>query len=283
MKRGLVVEGGAMRAIFTCGVMDAMLDGGIEVDYFIGVSAGIANGVSYISKQKERGKDIIIGYANDPRYMGTRNMFNPKNRSYYGINFAFNEIPRVHNPFDFDKYNEFKGEVKAVVSNINTGKADYMDLKGDESMMDKIIASCSMPLMFPVKNIDGVPYLDGGVCDPIPIQKAIEDGCDKIIVILSREEGYRKTPEKASKFAAKRFRRHPEFCKALKKRPAIYNSKVKIVERLEVEGKLKIIRPTATKGVGRLEKDLVKLRNLYDEGYQITMERMDEIRLYMSN
>jgi len=281
MKRGIVVEGGAMRAIFACGVMDAMLDGGIEVDYFIGVSAGIANGVSYISKQKDRGKDIIIGYANNPRYMGTRNLFNPRNRSYYGIDFAFNEIPRVHNPFDFKKYNEFKGEVKAVVSNINTGKPDYLDVYGDESMSDKIIASCSLPLMFPVKNIDGTPYLDGGICDPIPIQKAIEDGCDKIIVILSREEGYKKSPERASKLAERRFKHHPEFCDMLRKRPAIYNSKVNIVNKLEAQGDIKVIRPKSTKGIGRLEKDIVKLRHLYDDGYETTMERMDEIRSYM--
>lgn len=282
MKKGLVVEGGAMRAVFNCGVMDALLDGGIEVDYFIGVSAGIANGVSYISRQKERAKDIIIGYANDKRYMGVRNLLNPKNRSYYGIDFAFNQIPEIHNPFDYDMYGKFEGEVKAVVSNLNTGEAEYLDVEADKRMIDKIIASCSLPGMFPVKNIEGRNYLDGGVADPIPIQKAMEDGCEKLIVVLSREKGYRKQVEKGGKLIQGIFKKYPEFCETIKKRPAIYNSKLNIIEKLEEEGKIKVIRPSNTDGIGRLEKDVVKLRKLYDEGYEITINRIDELKEYMS-
>ncbi|WP_028829969.1 patatin-like phospholipase family protein [Proteocatella sphenisci] len=282
MKRGLVVEGGAMRAVFTCGVFDALLDGGIEVDYFIGVSAGIANGVSYLSRQRGRGKDILIGYANDPRYMGTRNFFNPKNRSYYGIDFAFRQIPIVHNPFDFKAYKDFKGQVKAVVSNLETGKPQYLDVCADESMMDIIIASCSLPLMFPVKKINGVAYLDGGVSDPIPVKKAIEDGCDKVLVILSREEGYKKGPEKGSRIIENKFRKHREFRETLKRRPDVYNEQVDFVNKLESEGIIKVIRPNSTQGIGRLEKDTEKLGKMYNDGYNSTMLRIEEIREYMS-
>lgn len=282
MKRGLVVEGGAMRAVFNCGVMDALLEGNVEIDYFIGVSAGIANGVSYISKQKERAKDIIIGYANDKRYMGFRNLLDPRNKSYYGIDFAFNEIPEIHNKFDYQAYSEFSGEIKAVVSNLETGKAEYLDLQSDEQMSDKIIASCSLPGMFPARNIGNNLYLDGGVADPIPIQKAIDDGCEKIIVVLSREKGYRKSVEKGGKLIEYKFRKYPDFCQTLRKRPAIYNSKLSIIEKLEEEGKIKVIRPLNTQGIGRLEKDIVKLRRLYDEGYKLTMERIEELREYMS-
>lgn len=282
MKRGLVVEGGAMRAVFNCGVMDALLDCNIEVDYFIGVSAGIANGVSYISKQKERAKDIILGYANDKRYMGFRNLLNPKNKSYYGIDFAFNQIPEIHNPFDYEQYSKFDGEVKAVVSNLKTGEAEYLDVPADKTMSDKIIASCSLPGMFPVREIDQNMYLDGGVADPIPIQKAIEDGCEKIIVVLSREQGYRKRAEKGGKLIEYTMKKYPQFCETIRKRPAVYNSKLKIIEKLEEEGKIKVIRPLSTEGIGRLEKDIVKLRKLYCEGYEITMNRMDELKEYMS-
>lgn len=281
MKRGLVVEGGAMRAIFTCGVLDALLDGKVEVDYFIGVSAGIANGVSYLSGQKHRGRDILIGYANDPRYMGTRNLFNPKNRSYYGIDFAFREIPMVHNPFDFESYRNFRGEVKAVVSNLETGLPEYLDVEADESMMESIIASCSLPVMFPVKKINGTPYLDGGVSDPIPVQKAIDDGCDRIITILSREEGYRKGPEKGGRLAETKYRKYRDFCDTMRRRPEIYNSQVDLVEELERKGDIKVIRPVSTKGIGRLEKDTSKLMELYMQGYESAMSRMEEIREYM--
>lgn len=282
MKKGLVVEGGAMRAVFNCGVMDALLEGNIEVDYFIGVSAGIANGVSYISKQKERAKDIIIGYANDKRYMGFRNLLNPQNRSYYGIDFAFNQIPEIHNPFDYEQYSKFNGEVKAVVSNLETGAAEYLDVFADKTMSDKIIASCSLPGMFPVRAIEQNMYLDGGVADPIPIQKAIEDGCEKIIVVLSREKGYRKRPEKGGKLIAYTMKKYPQFCETIRKRPAVYNSKLNIIEKLESEGKIKVIRPLSTEGIGRLEKDVVKLRQLYNNGYEITMNRIDELKEYMS-
>lgn len=282
MKRGLVVEGGAMRAIFTCGVLDALLDGGVEVDYFVGVSAGIANGVSYLSKQRGRGKDILIKYANDPRYMGVRNFLNLQNRSYYGIDFAFREIPIIHNPFDFETYRKFKGEVKAVVSNVRTGKAEYLDVHGDESMMDCIIASCSLPVMFPVKKIGGVPYLDGGVSDPIPVQKALDDGCDKVLVILSREEGYLKGPEKGGRIIENRFRKHNKFREKLRNRPDIYNGQVELVNRLESQGSVKVIRPNSTAGIGRLEKDTEKLIGIYNQGYESTMSRIEEIRDYMS-
>jgi len=282
MKRGLVVEGGAMRAVFTCGVFDALLDAGIEVDYFIGVSAGIANGVSYLSRQRGRGKDILIGYANDPRYMGTRNFFNPRNRSYYGIDFAFRQIPIVHNPFDFEAYKDFKGQVKAVVSNLETGKPQYLDVHADESMMDIIIASCSLPVMFPVKKINGVAYLDGGVCDPIPVKKAIEDGCDKVLVILSREEGYKKKPEKGSRIIENKFRKYSEFRETLRRRPDVYNEQVDFVNKLESEGSIKVIRPNSTVGIGRLEKDTEKLSKMYTDGYDSTMLRIEEIREYMS-
>lgn len=282
MKIGLLVEGGAMRTVFACGAMDALLDSDINCDYFIGVSAGIANGVSYISKQRERGRDIIIGYANDSRYMGFKNLLRLDNRSYYGVDFAFRVIPTKENIFDYRAFESFKGEVKAVVSNLETGKSEYLDVKADNMMSEIIIASCSLPLMFPVKKIGDKKYLDGGVCDPIPIQKVFEDGCDKVIAIMSREYGYRKKTEKSTKITERVFKNYPKFCTAMKIRPAIYNSKIKIVEELERNGKIKVIRPLSTSGIGRLEKDTVKLIELYEQGYNQTMDQIESIKQYIN-
>lgn len=282
MKTGLIVEGGANRTIFACGVMDALLDMNIKFDYFIGVSAGIANGVSYISEQKGRNLNIMTEFVNDSRYMGLKNMILPNNRAFYGIDFVFNTIPRVHHPFDFKKFGEFEGDVIAVTSNLLTGKADYLKMPKDETMAKPMIASCALPLMFPIQYVNNTPYLDGGVADPIPIKKALEDGCDKVFVILSREYGYRKKRELPSKMVLKRFKKYPNFCETLKSRPALYNARVSIVEALELRDKIKVIRPNSTQNFSRLESDVEKIRDLYYEGYESMIAMGNELKDYLN-
>lgn len=280
MKRGLVVEGGAMRAIFICGCLDALLEHNINVDYYIGVSAGIANGVSYISKQKGRNLDIAMEYLNDPRYMGYRNIINPKNKSYFGIDFTFNVIPRILKPFDYNAFDNFQGKAMAVVSNVHSGQAEYVDLINNPKQDDYLLASCSLPGMFPVKYIDGIGYLDGGITDPVPIRKAIEDGCDKILVLLTREKGYKKTQEPMERVAIRMLKRHKNFVNSIIRRPSIYNFSVDIVDRLEEEGKIKVVRPKDTKNFSRTEKDMEKVRAFYQEGYDAVEDRIDEIKAY---
>lgn len=280
MKKGLVVEGGAMRAIFVCGCMDALLEHNIEVDYFIGVSAGIANGVSYISKQKGRNIQIALEYANDKRYMGFRNFFNPKNKSYFGIDFTFSVIPKMLIPFDYEQYEKFSGEVVGVVSNLNTGEAEYINMLGNPHRDDYLIASCSLPIMFPVKKIDGKEYLDGGLCDPMPIRRAIQDGCEKILVLSTREKEYRKKPEIMERAAIKVFKDKKDFVNALVRRPTIYNFSMEIVDDLEEKGKILVVRPKDTSDFSRTEKNLEKMKALYKEGYDAVESRIDEIKKY---
>ena len=170
MKTGLVLEGGALRTIFSSGVCDALLDAGLPLpDYTIGVSAGIAYGVSYLSRQSRRNLKLVTTYARDPRYMSMRNLANPKNRSYFGLKFAYEEIPTRLLPFDYDTFDAYPGTVEAVVTNLNTGKAEYLPVPRRDCPNLLLEASCAIPLMFPVIEINGQPYLDGGCTDSIVI------------------------------------------------------------------------------------------------------------------
>ncbi len=282
-KRGLVVEGGAMRAVFICGCMDALLEHGVEVDYFIGVSAGIANGVSYISGQKGRNIEIATRYCNDKRYMGFRNFFVPKNKSYFGVDFTFNEIPKKLVPFDYDKFESSSVEVIGVVCNVETGQPEYIPMIGNPHRDDYLIASCSLPLMFPPRVIEGVEYLDGGLCDPMPIKRAIEDGCDKILVLSTREKGYRKKSEPLDRLAIRAMKDKKNFVNMLAKRPKVYNFSMEIVDAVEKEGRIKVVRPLDTSNFSRTEKDVEKMWRFYQEGYDAVEARIDEIKEYFGS
>ena len=281
MKTGLVLEGGALRAIFSSGVCDALLDGTIMTDYVIGVSAGIAYGVSYVSKQPRRNLEVVTRYAPDKRYMGMNNLMDKSNRSYFGLKFAYDTIPNELIPFDYDTFAAYPGEVEAVVTNLNTGKADYLPVprKDKESLL--LQASCAMPLLFPIYRINDQPYLDGGAADSIPWQRALDKGCQRVIVVLTRPREYRRKPDQMIRLIRKQYQEYPNFVKAMETRAQRYNENREQLFELEREGKIMVIAPQSTLGVGRIERDTEKLRLLWAEGYQMTVERMDEIRDYL--
>ncbi len=267
MKTGIVFEGGAFRTIFSCGVMDAFLEKDIMPDYMIGVSAGAAYGVSYASKQQGRNLKLILDYCNDKRYMGVNNLLNPKNRCFYGLKFAYETIPNELLPFDKDTFDSYEGEFYAVVTNVETGKPEYMRYTTDEVPSKILQATCALPMLFPYIYIDGTPYLDGGLSDSIPFEKAFADGCDRVVVVLTREAGYRKKTTASTKLVARAYLKYPELAKDLVKRAGRYNRCLKKLEKLEKEGKVIVIRPENTKGFSRMERNKEKILNLYDDGY----------------
>ena len=188
MKTGLVLEGGAFRTIFSCGVCDAFLDAGLPLpDYTVGVSAGIAYGVSYLSRQSRRNLKLLTTYANDKRYMGVGNFLDRRNRSYFGLKFSYETIPNELLPFDYETFAAYPGTVEAVVTNLNTGRAEYLEVPRRDEHFLLLQATCAIPLMFPVIHLDGQPYLDGGCADAIPWRHALEAGCDRVVVVLTRE------------------------------------------------------------------------------------------------
>ena len=273
----LVLEGGTFRPIFSAGVMDALLDNDIMFPYCIGVSAGITNGVSYISKQKGRNLEVIENYRNDKRYFGVSNFF--KCKSIFGLDFTFDEVPNKLNIFDMDTYKSYEGKVLVGVTNAKTGKAEYLDGKELDNTAQMLRATCAIPIFFPVIKINDNEYYDGGLCDPIPIKKAIEDGNEKHLIILTRPKGYIKKLSKNNRIVARMLRKkYPNLEHILLTRHDLYNETVRFCEELEHQGKAIIIRPTAEGAIDSFEKDTTKLRAAYNHGYNMAIENLDKIK-----
>ena len=281
MKLGITMEGGANRTIYSCGVTDVFLEENIMPDYFIGVSAGIAFGVSYLSKQPRRNLEIAKEYVGDRRYMGMSHLLNRRERTFYNVEFVFGEIPNKLIPFDYDTFQAYEGEAVAVVTNIHTGKAEYIEVPRDDKTFNLLVASCSLPILFQPVKVGSHFYLDGGIADSIPYKKAMEAGCDKNIVILTRPRDYRKRTDRTVRISSKIYRRYPKIAEAMLNRAEDYNTCLEELEQLEKEGKIFIIAPEDTYGVSRTEKNIDKLEKLYQEGYDQTKKLMPQLRKYL--
>ena len=280
MKTGIVLEGGALRTIFSSGVCDGLLEADLLPDYVIGVSAGIAYGVSYVSRQKGRNLQIVTKYANDKRYMGLRNLLIPSNRCYFGLRFTYETIPNELIPFDYDTFAAYPGEVEAVVTNLKSGQAEYLPVPRRDEGFLLLQATCAMPLLFPIFWLDGIPCLDGGSSDGIPYRRAFEMGCDRVVVVLTRERSYRRQPEKLQPLIDLRYHRYPNFCQTMRTRAERYNACREELFRLEKEGKVLLIAPESTQGFSRVERDLDKIRALWKDGYDQGLARSEEIRAF---
>lgn len=267
MKTGLVLEGGALRTIYSCGVLDALLDLGLPLpDYVVGVSAGAAYVPSYLARQSRRNLKLAMGYVNDPRYMGVRNMLDPGNRAYFGLKFVYETLPNELVPFDYDAFAAYPGTIEAVVTNMETGQAEYLPVPRQDPENVVLQATCAMPLMFPPIELDGKLYLDGGCADPIPWKRAVEAGCDRIVVLLTRERTYRKKAEGIRAIRAA-YRKYPAFIETMCRRAEQYEESRRELFALEGEGHVLVLAPEDTLGVARTERDRDKLLSLWQKGY----------------
>ena len=282
MKTGIVLEGGALRTIFSSGVTDALLRGGVDFDYLIGVSAGIAYGVSYLSGQFGRNLEILTKYANDKRYMSKRNLLRPGNHCYFGLKFTYDDIPNRLVPFDYEAFARWPGTAEAVVTDLATGKAVYREVPRRDGQFLLLQATCAMPLLFPIYDLDGLKCLDGGAADAIPFRRAFEQGCDRVVVVLTRERSYRRQPEKLQPLIDLRYRKYPHFCETMRRRADAYNAGREELFRLEREGKALLLAPEDTRGFSRIERDVDKIRALWQSGYDQATARMEEIRAFLS-
>lgn len=284
MKIGLVLEGGSFRTIFSTGVWDAFLEEDVMLDYVVGVSAGIAYGVSYVSRQPRRNLDILTNYVNDKRYMGVRNLLNPKNRCYWGLDFAYNTIPNRLIPFDYDAFAAYPGQVEAVVTNMETGQAEYLPVPRDQGDNFKLLqATCALPLLFPVYHIDGKPVMDGGAADAIPFRRAFEQGCDKVVVCLTHERQYTRRPEKLQPVIDRSYgKRYPRFCETMRGRADKYNADRAELFQLERQGKALIFAPLTTEGFSRVERDVTRIKTMWEDGHHQAQKRMEEVRAFLA-
>ncbi|MDH6304415.1 putative patatin/cPLA2 family phospholipase [Parabacteroides sp. PF5-5] len=267
---GLVLEGGGMRGVFTAGVLDYFMDNEIRFPYTIGVSAGASNGLSYGSWQRGRSRFSNIDLLNTYNYIGWKHFL--RGKGIIDMEYLFNIYPDKYYPFDYDTFFRSPSRFVIVASNCLTGEAEYFEEKKDPDRLLAITrASCSMPVLCPITYVDGVPMVDGGVCDAIPLQRAMIDGYEQNVVVLTRNKGYRKK-DKDFKLPAFIYRKYPAIREQLRLRYRRYNEVLDYIEQLESEGKITVIRPRNPLEVDRTEKDTAKLTALYNEGYSCARE-----------
>lgn len=262
---GLVLEGGGMRGVFTCGVLDYLMDHKIRFPYVIGVSAGACNGLSYISNQRGRAKYSNIDLMEKYDYIGIKHLLLKRNIMDFDL--LFRAFPEEIIPYDYPAYFASPERYMMVTSNCLTGESNYFEEKQDPRRVMSIVrASCSLPFVCPISYVDGIPMLDGGITDSIPLQRAFDDGCTQCLVVLTRNRGYRKEI-KHVRIPFFMYRKYPKMREALLKRNALYNAQLDWIEQLEDQGRIKVIRPLNPILVSRIERDVQKLAAFYQEGY----------------
>lgn len=264
-KSGLVLEGGGMRGIFTIGALDNFMDRGIRFPYVIGVSAGACNAISYMSGQRGRAKFSNIDMMEKYHFIGFKQLLTKGNIMDFDL--LFHKLPEEIYPYDYEALARCPERFEAVTTNCLTGKANYFEEKNNpKRVIDILKASSSLPYVCPISFVDGVPMLDGGIADSIPYERAVSQGFTNNVVVLTRNRGYRK-PTHKSKVPFFMYRKYPEAKEAIRMRNLMYNKQIELVEKLEDEGRLIVIRPERRVEVDRMERDTKKMLALYQEGY----------------
>lgn len=278
MKTCLVLEGGALRGIYTAGVLDELIKDNIKIDAIIGVSMGALIGVNYLSNQPRRALRYNLKYCNDKRYMGINNLL--KTGNIVNKEFAYYDIPNKLDLFDYDTYKKSKIKLYTTVTNLHTGKAEYIEIDDPKEQIEYLRAGSSMPVVSKIVKIDNKLYLDGGIADSIPIEKAIELGYDKIIVITTRVKEYLKK-DKELKLFSFIYRKYPEFANTIRNRNIIYNKTVNKLLELENTGKIFVIRPSKAIPIKRIEKNKEMIKEQYNLGINDYKKIRKDLKKYL--
>lgn len=267
-KSALILEGGGLRGVFTCGVLDNFMDRGIKFPFAVGVSAGACNGLSYMSGQRGRAKFSNIDLLEKYDYIGVKYLFTQGNIMDFKL--LFDRFPNEIIPYDYAAYAANPNRFVMVTTNCLTGEANYFEEKyNKERIMEIVTASSSMPYVAQIVDVDGIPMLDGGIADSIPIEYAISKGYTNNVVVLTRNRGYRKPVKAGGLFSKFFYRKYPKLQEAILGRNANYNRVMDMVEQMEEAGKITVLRPQKPVQVDRIEKNTAKLTELYKEGYEI--------------
>lgn len=282
-KTGLIVEGGGMKCAYSAGVLDYFLDFNINFDYCIGVSAGAANIASYLAKQRERNLRYYTIHAQDPRYVGIRNLI--KTGSVFGLQYIYGELSNStgDDPIDYNQIIKNPSEFYFPATDALTGRVDYLSKK-DLSPDDYrgFMATSAMPAFCKPVKLHGHLYYDGGVGDSIPVQKALDDGCEKLIIVLERPRGFIKQPENFRPIYKRMLHKYPETIKAVDNRHVNYRSSMQLAYQLESDGKAIIIAPSRQVKITTFTKDPVIMRELYHLGMEDTKKLSDDIISFLN-
>lgn len=281
-KVGMILEGGGQRGIFTSGVLDYLMEQKLEVPYVIGVSAGACNAVDYVSKQILRTKECMLDAQLDHELYGIHTML--KTKYFMNMDLIFDQFPNHDYPFDFETFRRSKTRCLLATTNCLTGRAEFLEeYEGKDRLMQICRASSSLPFAAPVVKVDGIPMMDGGVADSVPVRKAIDDGYLFNIVILTRKRGYlKKESHHSMKLADFYYHKYPKLSQALMRRNHIYNRTMELVDHLEEKGRLFVIRPEEVT-VSRTERDLEKLEDFYWHGYETAKEAWPALLEWLSD
>ncbi len=272
---GLVLEGGGMRGAYTTGVLDFLNDNDIYFKDCYGVSAGAGHACSYLSGQRGRAIKVNTEFLNDNRYCSLQSL--RKTGDMFGVEFVYYTIPQELNLYDYDAFLNCRTDFYAVVTNVETGKAEYLKINDLRKDMGIVVASSSLPLISRIKEIGGKKYLDGGIADSIPVKQSIKNGNSKNLVVLTQHDGYRKKPASLIGAMKLKYKKYPFFIEANKNRHNMYNSALDLIAREEKNGNIVAVRPKNPVGISRFEKDKDKLLQLHEDGYRDAEEKKDEI------
>lgn len=265
-KTAIVCEGGGMRGAFTAGVLEFFMEDEFWVDEVIGVSAGASTSISYVSKQKGRCKATILDYLDVEPYVSIKNMM--KTGFLFNMDFLFDKIPNKLNIFDYDAFYTNPCKYYAGATDIETGEMYYFGKEDLTSKCEMLRASCAMPFVSKLVKVQNRYYMDGGIADSIPYKKALEDGCEQIIVILTRPRDYRKKPLSGKRIVKAMYKKYPKFVESIISRPERYNKSLQELEQLEKEGKVIVIAPEHTLELSKTEKNREKLQIAFQAGWE---------------
>lgn len=280
-KIGIVLEGGGMRGMYTCGILDVLMENHIYLDGMVGVSAGIAFGCNYKSGQVGRALRYNVRFAKDRRYSGMWSLL--KTGNYYNAWFAYHQVPRHYDIFDYNAFEDSPMECYAVCFDVNSGDGVYQRLDHvNDDFFEWIRASASMPVVAQPVEVGGRFLLDGGLADSIPLEFMMNKGYERNVVILTREEGYRKTAEHGMWLMKPLLRKYPKVIEALKHRPALYNKQVQLVREEERKGTAFVFRPLKPLNVSRTTHDAMEMNRVYQQGREEALQRLDELMKFLA-
>lgn len=282
MKKGLVLEGGAMRGLFTAGVVDVFLEENIDFDGVIGVSAGACFGINYVSKQPGRTIRYNKRFAKDPRYCSIRSLL--KTGDMFGVDFCYRRIPNELDVFDAETFANSNTEFYVVATDIVEGKPVYQKLEtGKDEDLEWIRASATVPLVSRVVDIGNGHYMDGGISDSIPLEYFQKIGYDKCVTVLTKPRDYKKSDSHQSGLAKIIHKDYSALSKVLKDRPGMYNGQLKYIKQQEALGNTIVIAPHCPLPVGRVEHDPEKMQQAYDMGRQAALEKLSEVKAFLED
>lgn len=280
-KTTLILEGGAMRGLYSAGVIDVLLKNDIKFDEIYAVSAGALFGLNYKSRQIGRALRYNLKYANNKNYMGLYSLITTGN--IMNKDFCFDKLVYELDKLDFETYKNTPVDFYAVVTNLQTGKPEYIKIDDAKKDMEYFRASGSMPFVSKPVEINGNLYLDGGISDPVPFKKVLETNPKKIVVVLTRPAGYRKKNMHARAIYNLFYSKFPNFVETGSNRYQTYNDTMDLIEKYEAENKIVVLRPSKRIKIKRVEKNTTKLQAMYDLGVADGTKRLADIREYLKD